>query len=58
VGLVIPGYPVVVKDLGALNLDAIRESRRLRSTICLENGTFDPHLRQGSSGLGQPPAAP
>jgi len=58
VRLVIPAYPVVVEDLRALNLDPIRESRRLRSTICLENGTFDPHLRQGSSSFGRPPAAP
>jgi hypothetical protein len=53
VRLVIPGDAVVVEDLRALELDAIREARRLRSAICLENGTFDPHLRQGSNRLGR-----
>ena len=57
VRLVIPGYSVVVKNLGALDFDAIRESRRLCSTICLENAAFDPHLCQGSSGLGRPATA-
>jgi hypothetical protein len=32
----------------------VREARRLGATICLENGTFDPHLRQGISGPGRP----
>ena len=52
--LVVPRYPVVVEDLRALDLDAVREPRRVRSTICLENGAFHPHLRQGTNGLGRP----
>src|SRR5215471_10989724 len=41
--LVVPADPVVIEDLGALELAAIGEPRRSRATICLENGTFDPH---------------
>ena len=54
VRLVVPRDAVVVEDLCALDLDPVREPRRVVSTICLENGAFVPHLRQGTNGLGRP----
>jgi len=58
VGLVVPRYAVVIEDLRALDLDTVREPRGLVATICLENGTYDPHLRHRSNGLGRLPNAP
>ena len=58
VRLVVPRDAVVVEDLCALNLDTVREPRGCVATICLENGVFHPHLRQGTYGLGRPPDAP
>jgi len=54
VRLVIPGDSVVIEDLRALELAAIGEPGRSRATICLENGTFYPHLCHGSNRLGRP----
>ena len=52
--LVVPRNPVVVEDLGALDLDAIREPRWVGATICLENRPFFLHLHQRTDGLGRP----
>ena len=58
VRLVVPRNAVVVEDLGALDLDPVGEPWRLVATICLENGTCDPHLRHRTDGPGRPPNAP
>jgi len=58
VGLVVPRNAVIVEDLGALDLDPVGEPWRLVATICLENGTCDPHLRHRTNGSGRPPNAP
>ncbi len=58
VGLVVPRNAVVVEDLGALDLDTVGEPRGFIATICLENGSSHPHLRQRSDSLGRPSNAP
>ena len=56
--LVVPGDAVVVEDLRALHLDTVGEPRGLAPTICLENGIFHPHPREGTYALGRRPGGP